>query len=134
MSKFDEIKNDVGTRGKSLLVTVADILESFNKQTLAFASDFSGFAVAQVRLPAQVSDFGDYRDRSKDAYSEFGATIKGHGQDLISALREVPGQIKTSLTVEAPVAKPAKAPAAKKTTVKKAPAKTAAANTTAAAE
>ncbi len=134
MSKFDEIKNDVGTRGKSLLVTVADILESFNKQTLAFASDFSGFAVAQVRLPAQVSDFGDYRDRSKDAYSEFGATVKGHGQDLISALREVPGQIKTSLTVEEPVAKPAKAPAAKKTTVKKAPAKTAAANTTAAAE
>ena len=144
MSKFDEIKNDVGTRGKSLLVTVADILESFNKQTLAFASDFSGFAVAQVRLPAQVSDFGDYRDRSKDAYSEFGATVKGHGQDLISALREVPGQIKTSLTVEEPVAKPAKAPAVKKTsaakttvhktTVKKTPAKTAAANTTAAAE
>ena len=79
-------------------------------------------------------DFGDYRDRSKNAYSEFGATVKGHGQDLISALREVPGQIKTSLTVEEPVAKPAKAPAAKKTTAKKAPAKTAAANTTAAAE
>ena len=144
MSKFDEIKNDVGTRGKSLLVTVADILESFNKQTLAFASDFGGFAVAQVRLPAQVSDFGDYRDRSRDNYSEFGTTVKGHGLELFDALREVPGQIKTSLTVEAPVAKPAKAPAAKKTsaakptvhktTVKKAPAKTAAAKTTAAAE
>ena len=131
MSKFDEIKNDVGTRGKSLLTTVADILETINKRTLAFATDFSGFAVEQVRLPTQANDFGDYRDRSKDAYSKFGTTLKSHGSDLIAVVREVPAQIKSALTVEAETAK---TPVAKKTTAKKAPAKKAAAKSEPAAE
>lgn len=126
MSKFDEIKNDVSTRGKSLLVTVADILESMTKQNLAFANDFAGFAVAQVRLPTQADDFTDYRARSKDAFSQFGTTLKGHGSDLIASVKEVPGQIKSALTIEeaAPVAE--KAPAkkvAKKAATKKAAAK-----------
>ena len=111
MNKLDEIRNEVNTRGKSLLGTVADIIETLTKQNLAFASDFAGFAVAQVRLPTQAKDMGDYRDRSKDAYSKFGSTLKDHGQDLIAALREVPGQIKGSLTV---AAKPAKKTAAKR--------------------
>jgi hypothetical protein len=93
MSKFDEIRNDVNTRGKSLLVTVADIIESITKQNLAFASDFAGFAVAQVRLPTQADDLADYRDRSKAAYSKFGGKLKGHGKNLIAVLREVPGQV-----------------------------------------
>ena len=106
MSKLDDIKNDVSTRGKSLLGTVADILETITKQNLAFASDFAGFAVAQVRLPTEASDFGDYRNRSKDAYSAFGGTLKAHGKDLIAVLREVPGQVKGALTVEEKAAKP----------------------------
>ncbi len=106
MSKLDEIKNDIGTRGKSLLGTVADILETIIKQNLAFASDFAGFAVAQVRLPTESNDFGDYRSRSKDAYSAFGATLKAHGKDLIAVLREVPSQVKAALSVEEKAAKP----------------------------
>jgi cell division protein FtsN len=106
MSKFDEIRNDVNTRGKSLLVTVADIIESITKQNLAFASDFAGFAVAQVRLPTQADDLADYRDRSKAAYSKFGGKLKGHGKNLIAVLREVPGQVKDALSEDAPVAKP----------------------------
>ena len=106
MSKFDEIRNDVNIRGKSLLVTVADIIESITKQNLAFASDFAGFAVAQVRLPTQADDLADYRDRSKAAYSKFGGKLKGHGKNLIAVLREVPGQVKDALSEDAPVAKP----------------------------
>ncbi len=121
MSKFDEIRNDVNTRGKSLLVTVADIIESITKQNLAFASDFAGFAVAQVRLPTQADDLADYRDRSKAAYSKFGGKLKGHGKNLIAVLREVPGQVKDALSEDAPVAKPkaAKPKAAKKRVAKK---------------
>jgi uncharacterized protein (DUF1330 family) len=112
MSKLDEIRNNVSARSKSLLVTVADILESVTKQNLAFAGDFAGFAVAQVRLPTQSDDMADYRNRSKEAFSEFGGKLKSHGSDLIAVVREVPGQIKSALTVEAKVAKPArKAPA-----------------------
>lgn len=112
MSKLDDIRNNVSTRSKSLLVTVADILESVTKQNLAFADDFAGFAVAQVRLPTQSDDMADYRNRSKEAFSEFGGTLKSHGSDLIAVVREVPGQIRSALTVEAKVAKPArKAPA-----------------------
>ncbi len=100
MSKYDEIKNDVSTRGKSLLVVIADILESVNKQTLALVKDLNGFTVAQVRLPTKANDLGDYRDRSKDAFSKFGGKIKGHGQNLIAVLREAPAQIKGAVTVE----------------------------------
>jgi len=106
MNKLDEIRNDVSIRGKSLLVTVADIIESITKQNLAFASDFAGFAVAQVRLPTQADDLADYRDRSKAAYSKFGGKLKGHGKNLIAVLREVPGQVKDALSEDAPVAKP----------------------------
>jgi hypothetical protein len=135
MSRLDEIRNDVNTRGKSLLVTVADIIEAINKQNLAFANDFAGFAVAQVRLPTQAADFADYRDRSKAAYSKFGGKLKDHGKDLIAVLREVPGQVKDALSEDAPVAKPtvarkkvakkkvAKKNVARKTAVKRAPAK-----------
>jgi hypothetical protein len=130
MSKLDEIRNDVSTRGKSLLVTVADIIESITKQNLAFASDFAGFAVAQVRLPTQADDLADYRDRSKDAYSKFGGKLKGHGKNLIAVLREVPVQVKDALSEDAPVAKPkaakkkvAKKTVARKVVAKKAPAK-----------
>jgi len=138
MSKFDEIRNDVNTRGKSLLVTVADIIESITKQNLAFASDFAGFAVAQVRLPTQADDLANYRDRSKAAYSKFGGKLKGHGKNLIAVLREVPGQVKDALSEDAPVAKPkaakpkaakkkvARKKAARKVAAKKAPAKKAA--------
>ena len=107
MSKLDNIKNDIGTRVKSLLGTVADILETITKQNLAFASDFAGFAVAQVRLPTESNDLGDYRSRSKDAYSAFGGTLKAHGKDLIAVLREVPSQVKAALTVEEKAAKKA---------------------------
>ena len=122
MSKLDEIRNDVSARGKSLLGTVADILESVTRQNLAFASDFAGFAVAQVRLPTQANDLGDYRDRSRDAFSAFGGTLKVHGQELIAVLRDVPAQIKSALTVEAaPIAE--EAPVATPKVARKAPAR-----------
>jgi len=130
MNKLDEIRNDVSIRGKSLLVTVADIIESITKQNLAFASDFAGFAVSQVRLPTQANDLADYRDRSKDAYSAFGSKLKGHGKNFIAVLREVPGQVKDALSEDAPIAKPkaakkkvAKKKVARKVAAKKAPAK-----------
>jgi len=119
MSKLDEIRNDVSVRGKSLLGTVADIIESITKQNLAFASDFAGFAVAQVRLPTQANDLGDYRDRSKDAYSKFGGKLKNHGKNLVAVLREVPGQVKDALSEDSA----AKPKAAKKVVARKAPAK-----------
>ena len=124
-SRVDGFKNDVGTRSKSLLETVADIMESVNKPTLAFAGDIAGFTVAQLRLPTQANDMADYRSRSKDAVSAFGGTAKGHGQDLIAVLREAPGQIKGAFTVEEKA--PVKKAPAKKTAAKKAPAKKAAA-------
>lgn len=136
MSKLDDIRDNISSRGKSLLVTVADIIESVTKQNLALASDVAGFAVDQVRLPTQVDDLGDYRDRSKDAFSKLGGQLKGHGKDLITVLREVPGQVKDALSAETPVAKPkavkktvkkAVRKAVKKPVVKKAPAKKAAA-------
>ena len=117
MSKFDEIRNNAGTRSKSLLNAVADVMDSVFKPTLALADDFAGFAAAQVRLPTQSDDFADYRSRSKDSYSKLGTTLKGHGKDLIAVVREVPGQVKGALTVAAKPAK--KAPAKKKAATKK---------------
>ncbi|MCP5090022.1 MAG: hypothetical protein GY949_03765 [Gammaproteobacteria bacterium] len=117
MSKLDDIKNDVSTRSKSLLGVMADVMESVFEPTLALADDLAGFTTAQLRLPTQANDFGDYRSRSKDAYSKFGTTLKGHGTDLIDVVREVPGQIKDALTVEAKPAR--KAPARKKAAAKK---------------
>jgi len=113
MSKFDEIRNNVGTRSKSVLTVVADVMEAVFKPTLAFADDFAGFTAAQVRLPTQANDFADYRSRSKDAYSKLGTTLKGHGKDLIEVVREVPGQLKGALTVEAPAKKAVKKTAKK---------------------
>jgi len=119
MSKLDEIKNNVSVRGKSLLGTVADIIESITKRNMAFASDFAGFAVAQVRLPTQANDLGDYRDRSKAAYSKFGGKLKNHGKNLVAVLREVPGQVKDALSEDSA----AKPKATKKVVARKAPAK-----------
>ena len=142
MMRIDEIKSDVTVRSKSLLVTFADILEVLTKRNLAVATDVAGFAVDQVRLPAEVVDFNEYRARNKAAYSKFGEKMVGHTKGLVTELREVPTQIAGSLKVEAkpvkitpkkvvtktPVKKPAakKAPA-KKAAAPKAPAKKAAA-------
>lgn len=132
MMKFDEIRNDVSVRGKSLLVTVADILEALAKRNLAVATDVADFAVDQVRLPAEVVDFNEYRERNKAAYSKFGETLVGHTKGLVTEIREVPGQLADSLKIagkpvsKAPKKVAAKAPA-KKATAKKAPAKKAAA-------
>jgi hypothetical protein len=117
MMKFDEFTSDVTVRGKSLLVTVADILEVLTKD--------------QVRLPAEVVDFTEYRERNKAAYSKFGEKMVGHTKGLVTELREVPGALAGSLKVEekpvkaAPKKVAAKAPA-KKAAAKKAPAKKAA--------
>ena len=128
MMKFDEFRNDATVRGKSFLVTVADILDVFAKRNIAVATDVAGFAVDQVRLPAEVFDFNEYRERNKVAYSKFGEKLVGHTKGLVTELREVPGQIAGSLKVEekpvkaAPKKVAAKAPA-KKAPVKKAVAK-----------
>lgn len=118
--RVDDFRNDVGTRSKSLLVVVADILETMTKQNLAFANDFAGFAVTQLRLPTQADDFSDYRERNKAVYSKFGTTLKSHGSGLLETLREVPGQIRDSLSVEEA---PAKAKAARKAPARKTSAK-----------
>ncbi len=129
MSKINEIRDNTVARSKALLVTVADILESVSKRNLAIAEDVAGFAVTQVRLPAEADDFSDYRTRTYDAYSELGKSLKSHGSDLIEVVRDVPGQIRDSLTLDSePAAKPKPKPkAAKKTAKRKAPAKKAAA-------
>lgn len=133
MMKIDEIRNDVTVRGKSLLVTVADILDVLARRNIAVATDVAGFAVNQVRLPAEVVDFNDYRERNKLAYSKFSETLVGHTKGFVTELREFPAQIAGSLKVEempvkaAPkkvIAKaPAKKPAAKKAPARKAVAK-----------
>jgi hypothetical protein len=123
MMKIDEIRNDVTTRSKSLLVTFADILDVLAKRNLAVATDVAGFAVDQVRLPAEVVDFNEYRERNKVAYSKFGETLVGHTKGLVTELREVPGQLAGSVkVVEKPVKKAPKKVAAK-APAKKAPAK-----------
>jgi hypothetical protein len=128
MMKIDEIRNDVTVRGKSLLVTVADILDVMAKRNIAVATDVAGFAVKQVRLPAEVVDFTEYRERNKVAYSKFSETLVGHTKGLVTELREVPVQIADSLKVEekpvkaAPKKVAAKAPV-KKAAARKAPAK-----------
>ena len=121
MMKIDEIRNDVTERSKSLLVTVADILDVLAKRNIAVATDVAGFAVDQVRLPAEVVDFTEYRERNKVAYSKFSETLVGHTKGLVTELREFPGQIADSLKVEekpvkaAPKKVAAKAPATKST-------------------
>lgn len=120
MSKLDEIRDDVSSRSKSLLATVADIIEAITRQNLALASDLAGFAVDQVRLPTKAADLGDYRGRSKDAYSKFGSQLKTHGKDMVSVLRDVPGQVKDALSAASPAAE---LKTVRKTVAKKAPAK-----------
>ncbi|MDH3336219.1 MAG: hypothetical protein OER22_00860 [Gammaproteobacteria bacterium] len=115
MSKFEEMKKNVAVRGKSLLAAVADILESVTKQNIAFANEFAGFAVEQVRLPTQADGLADYRSRSKAAYAKLGTTLKHHGKDLIAVVREVPGQVKGALKAEAQAPTHAKKVAKKST-------------------
>lgn len=121
--KIDEIRNDVTERGKSLLVTVADILEVLAKRNIAVATDVAGFAVGQVRLPAEVVDFNEYRERNKAAYSKFGEKIVGHTKGLVTELREVPTQIAGSLKVEEKPLKKAPKKVVAKAPARKAPAK-----------
>lgn len=100
MSKITEIRENTVIRSKALLGTVADILENVSKHNLAFADDVAGFAIGQVRLPTEADDFSDYRNRTRDAYSQFGKTLKAYGVDMIEVVREVPGQVRGSFTIE----------------------------------
>lgn len=97
MITIEEFRTDVGNRGKSFLMTVADIFESASKQNLAVADDFAEFAVGQLRIPTKAKSFGEYRNRTLDAYSQFGTDLKEHGKDMYELWREVPGQIVESL-------------------------------------
>jgi hypothetical protein len=97
MITIEEFRTDVGNRGKSFLMTVADIFESASKQNLAVADDFADFAVRQLRMPTKAKSFGEYRHRTWDAYSQFGTDLREHGKDMYELWREVPGQIVDSL-------------------------------------
>lgn len=97
MITIEEFRTDVGNRGKSFLLTVADIFESATKQNLAVADDFAEFAVRQLRMPTKAKSFVEYRHRTWDAYSQFGTDLREHGKDMYELWREVPGQIFDSL-------------------------------------
>lgn len=140
MANIDTITREMTTRGKSVLEAVADIVEDVTRKNLEVANDVAGFAISQIRMPAKVKNFSDYRERQQSAYSNIRGTLRTHGQEYISALRDIPQQLRDSWTVElkpvAPKAKAAKKPAARKASTRKAPVrktarKTAARKTTA---
>ena len=129
MNRIEEIRENAGVRGKALLITIADIMDNVAKRNIALAGDVAGFAASQVRLPAQVVDLNDYREKSLDAYSKFGVKLKTHGENIFGLLKQAPAQISDSL-VEGKV--PTKRKVTKKAVSKKAPARKTAARKSAA--
>ena len=97
MITYEEFRTDVECRGRSFLLTVADIVESATKQNLAVADEFAEFAVGQLRMPTKAKSFDEYRNRTWDAYSQFGTDLTEHGKGMYELWRGVPGQIFESL-------------------------------------
>ena len=123
MITYQEFRTDVECRGKSFLLTVADIVESATKQNLAVADEFAEFAVGQLRMPTKAKSFDEYRNRTWDAYSQFGTDLREHGKGMYELWRGVPGQVFESLKAQEETVKKV---AVKKAAPKKAVAKKAA--------
>lgn len=124
MANINTITREMATRSKSVLEAVADIVEDVTRKNLEVANDVAGFAISQIRMPAKVKNFNDYRERQQSAYTNIRGTLASHGQEYISALRDIPQQLKESWTVDmkpaAPKAKAAKKPATRKASARKA--------------
>jgi len=128
MSRLTDIRSQLNQRGKSVVSYSADLVEWSAEKNLAVAGDIASFAVAQIRLPIEVQDIGEYRTEVQQSVSGFGETLKEHGQDYVAKIRGLPADFrkavnpktkKTSRKITAKEKAPKKA-AAKKSVTKKA--------------
>jgi len=133
MNRLAEIRSQLNQRGKSVVSYGADLVEWSAEKNLAIAGDIASFAVAHIRLPIEVQDFTEYRAEVQQSVSDFGETLKEHGQDYAAKLTGLPGDFRKAVNPKtkkssrritakkkAPKKVAAKKAAAKKTATKKA--------------
>lgn len=121
MSRLENLQSRISDQGKTILSFTADIVEWTADKNLAVAGDIADFAVKQLRLPVKANDFAGYRGKLRSSFGDFGTVMKGHGEDIIAKLREVPADVRDAFQAEKkPVRKAVvKAPVAKKPVAKK---------------
>lgn len=117
MSRLAEIRSQLNQHGKSVVSYGADLMEWSAEKNLLVAGDIASFAVAQIRLTTEVQNFAEYRAEVQQSISGFGETLKEHGQDYVSKLRDVPGEFRAVVNPETRA--PSRKPVAKKTAAPK---------------
>ena len=117
MSRITEIRSDLNKRGRSVVNYSADLVEWSAEKGLAVVGDVASFAVAQIRLPLDVDDLAEYRESVKESVSEFGETLKDHGQDYVTKIKGLPEDIRKAVNPKAK--KSASKTAAKKKAARK---------------
>jgi len=117
MSRMAEIRSQLDQRGKSVVSYTADLVEWSAEKNLAVAADIASFAVAQIRLTIEVQDLAEYRAEVRGSIAVFGETLKEHGQDYVTKIRDLPGDFRKVVDPES------RKPSRKTTTTKKAAAK-----------
>jgi len=142
MNRLEEFQARINDRSRSLFGYTVDWIEWSARKNLAIAEDVAEFTVSQLRLPVEADGFTDYRHSLRDAYGEFGDLLKHHGEDYVTRLRDVPGEVRElfappkatkKAAPKAKVAKPKTAMKAKAAKPKTAATKKAAATTARAA-
>jgi len=125
MNRFEEFQARLSDRGRSVFDYTLDWLEWSARKNFAIADDVAEFTVLQLRLPIEADGLADYRNHLGESYGEFGETLKRHGDDYVTKLRDIPAEVREifapkKVTKKTASKKPArtKAAAKKKTTAK----------------
>lgn len=127
MNRFEEFQARISDQGRSMFNYTVDWIEWSARKNLAIAEDVADFTVSQLRLPIEADGLADYGHVLRNSYGSFGDTLKGHGEDYVSKLKDVPAEVRAILVPKKVAKKAAPRPKASKpraAAAKKAAAKT----------
>lgn len=128
MNRFEEFQARISGQGRSMFDYTVDWIEWSARKNLAIAEDVADFTVSQLRLPIEADGLADYGQDLRNSYGSFGDTLKGHGEDYVSKLKDVPAEVRAIFAPKKVAKKAAPRPKASKpraAAAKKATAKTA---------
>jgi hypothetical protein len=84
------MRSNLDDRGRSLLGYSADLVEWSADKNLAIAGDVASFIVAQMRLPTEVRNLGEYRAGLRRSVSSFSEALFDHGKDYAVKITGLP--------------------------------------------
>ena len=97
MNRFEELQARISDQGRSMFDYTVDWIEWSARKNLAIAEDVADFTVSQLRLPIEADGLADYGHVLRNSYGSFGDTLKGHGEDYVSKLKDVPAEVRAIL-------------------------------------